>query len=199
MEDIYLFIQTHANAAPWLIFGLLLLAGFNIPISEDGMLFISALLAAKYPDLKYQLFLGVYGGAYFSDIICYWLGRILGPKIFKINLLKKMAPKERVDKIHAFYEKFGIITLILGRFIPFGVRNGLFLTAGLSKMNFLKFSLSDLLACTISTVFFFNIYLRYGNSVIDLVKKGNLILFGMVILGVFFWYFQKRRRSKIIS
>ena len=34
-----------------------LLAGFNIPVSEDGMLFISALLASKSPQNFYQLFL----------------------------------------------------------------------------------------------------------------------------------------------
>ena len=83
MEEVYLFIQGHAHSAPWLIFGLLLLTGFNIPVSEDGMIFISALLAVKNPELKYQLFFGVFGGAYFSDLICYWLGRILGPKFFK--------------------------------------------------------------------------------------------------------------------
>ena len=34
-----------------------LLAGFNIPVSEDGMLFISALIATKFPENFYLLFL----------------------------------------------------------------------------------------------------------------------------------------------
>ena len=51
MEDLILYAQQNADIAPWLIFGLLLLAGLNIPVSEDGMLFVSALLATQRPDL----------------------------------------------------------------------------------------------------------------------------------------------------
>ena len=59
-----------------------------------------------------------------------------------------MVSKEKVNQISDFYKKYGMITLMGGRFIPFGVRNALFLTAGLGKMNFFKFALSDLIACT---------------------------------------------------
>ncbi len=178
-----------------MIFGLLLLAGFNIPVSEDAMLFISAVIASKHTDYLPQLFLAVYMGAYLSDLICYSLGRILGPKLFEIKFFANMVPPERIEKIHAFYEKYGIVTLILGRFIPFGVRNGLFLTAGLGQMNFLKFSLSDLLACTISTVFFFTLYFHYGNTVIEYVKEGNMIIFSIALIGVGIYWFNKRRRA----
>ncbi|MDH5581500.1 MAG: hypothetical protein OEY33_06310, partial [Bdellovibrionales bacterium] len=112
MEEIYNLIQSNVHMAPFIIFGMLLLAGFNIPISEDGMLFISALLANKNPDHLVPLFIGVYLGAYFSDLICYSLGRFLGPKIFEIKMFKNMVPQERIDRIHAFYEKYGIVTLI---------------------------------------------------------------------------------------
>lgn len=196
MEEFYTYIQANVQIAPWLIFGLLLLAGFNIPVSEDGMIFISALLATKYPEYKIPLFIAVYSGAYLSDLICYWLGRILGPKLYEINFFKNMISKQRVDKIHSFYEKYGIVTLLFGRFIPFGVRNGLFLTAGLGKMNFLKFSLSDLLACTISTFIFFNLYLKFGETVIEYVKKGNIVLFSVaIIFAISFWFIKKKKKA----
>ena len=194
METFLLFIQENAANAHFIIFGLLLLAGFNIPVSEDGMLFVAALLASKFPENYYQLFFGVFLGAYFSDLICYTLGRHLGPKIWNIKFFAKMVSREKVDQMSSFYEKYGILTLILGRFIPFGVRNGLFLTAGLSKMNFLKFALSDLLACTISCVLFFNLYYKFGETVIEYVKKGNVILFGVFIIGIAIIYFKKKRK-----
>lgn len=195
MEEIYSYIQTHVQFAPYIIFGMLLLAGFNIPVSEDGMLFISALLAAKHPDYLVPLFIGVYAGAYFSDLICYGLGRFLGPKIFEIKMFKNMVSKERMDKVHSFYEKYGIVTLIFGRFIPFGVRNGLFLTAGLGKMNFTKFALSDLLAATISCSVYFTLYYKMGETVIDFVKKGNIILFGVAIVVVTVLMIKKKKAS----
>ncbi|MEE3079897.1 MAG: DedA family protein, partial [Bdellovibrionota bacterium] len=56
-------INANFEWAPLIIFGLLFLAGFNIPVSEDLMLFTSAILAAKNPEYKYQLFIGVFAGA----------------------------------------------------------------------------------------------------------------------------------------
>ena len=48
MLDIVLqYVQANVEWAPFIIFGLLVLAGFNIPVSEDMMLFISGVLAAK--------------------------------------------------------------------------------------------------------------------------------------------------------
>lgn len=196
MEELITYIQSNVAYAPYLIFGLLLLAGLNIPVSEDMMLFVSALLAAKNPQYLWQLFIGVFLGAYFSDLISYWLGRILGPKLWKINFFKKMVSPQRVDQISSFYEKWGIVTLIFGRFIPFGVRNGLFLTAGLGKMNFLKFALSDLVACTISCSTFFYLYFSFGEKVIEYVKKGNIILFSIAVVAVVVFYFYNKRKKK---
>ena len=182
--------------APWVIFGLLLLAGFNIPVSEDGMLLISALLAFKNPNHLMPLFFGVYAGAYCSDLICYTLGRTLGPKIFEIDFFKNMMSKERMDKINSFYSKYGVITLIFGRFIPFGVRNALFLTAGLGKMNFKKFALSDLLACTISCTTFFTLYYKFGKEITDIIKKGNIILFSVAALAIIYLLLKKKKAKK---
>lgn len=195
METFIQFIQENGANAHFIIFGLLLLAGFNIPVSEDGMLFISALIATKYPENFYLLFFGVYLGAYFSDLICYWLGRYLGPKIWNIKLFAKMVSPEKVDKLGGFYKKYGVFTLLFGRFIPFGVRNGLFLTAGLTKMNFFKFALTDLLACTISCTLFFNLYYKFGETVIEYVKKGNIIIFSIFITGIVIYLFKSKKTA----
>lgn len=192
--DIFLtFIQAHTEYAPWIIFGALLLAGFNIPVSEDAMLFISALLARNSPEHLPQLFLGVYLGAFFSDLICYSIGRFLGPKVAHTPFFSKWVPDERINKIHSYYEKYGIATLIVGRFIPFGVRNGLFLTAGLGSMSFVKFFISDLFACTLSTVIFFTIYYHYGQTVIDTVRTANTALFVIALLAALLFYIKSRK------
>lgn len=193
MEELIQLIHANIHHAHFIIFSALLLAGLNIPVSEDVMIFISALLASKHPDYLPHLFMAVYLGAFFSDLISYCLGRFIGPKIFEIRFFANMVSPERISKIHAFYQKYGVITLILGRFIPFGVRNALFLTAGLGKMNFIKFALSDLLACTISTISFFTLYFHYGESVIIYIQQANSIVFTLafIALGIF-WYRKKR-------
>jgi membrane protein DedA with SNARE-associated domain len=196
VEQLLEFIQTNAQHAHYIIFSALLLAGFNLPVSEDAMLFISGFLASKNPELLVPLFLAVYLGAYFSDMICYWLGRLLGPKLWEIKFFANMISKDKVDKIHGFYERYGFLTLLVGRFIPFGVRNGLFLTAGLGKMNFPKFASADFIACTISCSFFFTLYYKLGDSAIELVKKGNLILIIVAIVVTTLIFFKIKSKQK---
>lgn len=196
MDTLTLLIESNIHYAHFIIFGALLLAGLNIPVSEDAMLFISAVLASSHQEYLPHLFIAVYMGAYLSDLICYGLGRVLGPKLFKIRFFANMVPPERIDKIHRFYEKYGIVTLLVGRFIPFGVRNGLFLTAGLGKMNFLKFSMADLLACTISTITFFTLYYNYGSAVIEYVKEGNMIVFSIAVIGIAGFYLHRKYRER---
>ena len=175
------------------------MATFSLTESEDLMLLTSALIAAQKPDLMWQLFAGVFAGAYFSDLICYGLGRKLGPKLWKIKWFAKMVEPEMVDKIGGFYEKYGILTLVLGRFIPFGVRNALFLTAGLSKMNFLRFALSDLLAATITCSLYFWLYYTFGDAMVDIIKQSNVVIFSVAAVVVVFLIIKRKKTVADVS
>jgi len=187
MEQLIIFIQNNIEIAPYIILGLLLLAGLNLPVSEDLMIFTGAILSAKNPEMLYTFFTCIFIGAYLSDLMCYWIGRVLGQKIWEINFFKKMASEKRVEKLSSFYKQYGAITLVVGRFIPFGVRNGLFLTAGMGKMNFLKFSFYDFLACVTSNITFFYLYYNFGESVVDYIKRGNIIIFGVALATLIFF------------
>ena len=190
-------ISNNVQYAHFIIFFALLLAGLNFPISEDAMLFISGILAAKHPEHREQLFIGVFLGAYFSDLIAYWLGRTLGPKLWDWPFFGKRVPRELITKIGLFYKRYGMITIFVGRFIPFGVRNALFITAGLGGWSFTRFSLVDLGACTVSTVFFFFMYYTFGKEIIENVKTGNLVFFTIICFVVFFIVKAMRKKKNI--
>ena len=183
LEQLLEFIQSNVYLAPFVVFALLLLAGLNLPVSEDVMLFVSGVLAAEYPDQTLHLFLGVFLGAYASDLICYALfGRYLGSKIFGMKFFSKKGVLKKMRTIESFYDKYGVLTLFFGRFIPFGVRNLLFITAGLGKMNTWKFALSDLCSCLISCSGYFWLYKTYGSSVFPYLKQGNVVIVSLLIL-----------------
>jgi membrane protein DedA with SNARE-associated domain len=191
-------INANVATAPYIIFGLLFLAGFNIPVSEDLMLFTSAILAAKNPEYMWPLFFAVYAGAYISDMICYgFIGRYLGPKLFKIKFFASMITPEKLEKINSFFKKYGVWTLIFGRFVPFGFRNGLFLSAGLGKMNAWKFAISDFIACTISCVTFFYVYYTFGETAIEYVKKSNYFFAAAAVAVVAGVLISKKRKAKL--
>lgn len=201
MESLVQFVTEHAHLAHWFIFGGILLAGMNIPVSIDLVIIIAAILAANVvPQHTIILFLSVLLGCYLSAWIAYWIGRSLGPQLLRWRFFRKLLDEKKLEKIRAFYEKYGLLTLMIGRFIPFGVRNALFMSTGMSRMSFGKFILRDALACStwcslMFTAFYFlgqNYLLLYGY-----VKTFNLLifsLFGLAAIG-FIWYKRKKRTS----
>jgi len=202
MDTIVQFFFDHAQHAHWIVFGALMLAGLNIPISEDLMIILSAVLAATVvPENTIELFLGVFLGCYLSDWVCYWIGRKFGPKLWQIKWFAKTVPQKRLEAIHKYYEKYGFWTLVIGRFIPFGVRNCLFLSAGAGKMNFGKFILSDGIACIISNTVLFTLAYYAGRNyeaLLQFVKTFNIFLFALFLVSIIgvIWYKRKTSYSK---
>ncbi|NGX56690.1 MAG: Inner membrane protein [Candidatus Anoxychlamydiales bacterium] len=203
MNAIINFIFENAHIAHYIIFGSLILAGLNIPISEDLMIILSAVIASTIiPKNTYILFFSVFLGAYISDWMVYWIGRLIGIRLWNYKWFKKTVPKKTLSKIKLFYKKYGVYTLLIGRFIPFGVRNCLFLTAGMSKMNFIKFIICDGIACLLSNFVLF--YIAFSASknydtIFSTLKKANLIIFVCFIVTliiIFCYYKNKKKKSK---
>jgi membrane protein DedA with SNARE-associated domain len=201
MDTLIQLLFEHAHHAHWIIFGALMLAGFNVPISEDMMIIFSAVLAATVvPENTYKLFTALFLGCYLSDWVCYWIGRKVGPRLWNIKWFAKSFDKGKIEQIQQYYAKYGFWTLAVGRFIPFGVRNGLFLTAGLGKMHFGKFIVSDGIACALSNTTLFSLaYLGGKNyeSLIASLKTFNIFLFGAFVVAViaFIWYKCKKKAA----
>lgn len=196
MEIVVEYIQQNIFFAPFIIFALLCLAGLNLPISEDAMIFLAAVLAAQHPKMLIPFFLSVYLGAFISDIMVYWIGRLFGPRLFENRFFSKMVTPEKFQRINRFYARYGITTLIIGRFIPFGVRNALFLTAGLGRMNFLAFAIADFVACTLTTSLFFTLYYKFGEDVLHQVKKFGLYSFLLTIAAILFILLYRRFKHR---
>lgn len=201
MDAIISFIFENAQYAHWIVFGALMLAGLNVPISEDLMIIFSAVLAATViPENTYKLFLGVFLGCYLSDWVCYWIGRRFGPKLWNIRWFAKTFDPKKIDQVHQYYARYGFLTLLIGRFIPFGVRNGLFLTAGLGKMPFGKFILSDGIACILSNTVLFTLAYTVGKNyqvLLDALKTLNIFLFSAFVVSIigFIWYKRKKKAA----
>lgn len=206
MEQIAEFITRHAHYAHWYLFGALLLAGFNIPFSADVLILIAALLAATVvPENTGLLFGSVLIGCYLSAMCAYWVGRVLGSHLHKVKFFSKLLPLDRMNKIKRFYEKHGIWTLLLGRFIPFGVRNCIFMSSGISKLSFGKFILLDALACSLWCSVLFFLFYSIGHNFQALwqtLKAFNLFIFAgfsVTVIGIIWYKIRKNARLNRIS
>lgn len=157
IEQMAQWLALHADHAPFFVFGLLLLAGFSFPISEDVLVIATGVMASTViPEKTVPLFIAVFTGSYLSDWIAYWIGRLLGTKLSRFMMFRKTLSQERRHIVERFFRRYGFLTLFLGRMIPFGIRNSVFMAAGAGKMHFGRFLLSDGLSCLLfsTTVFF---------------------------------------------
>lgn len=198
MTSLINFIFENGAYAHYIVFGALILAGFNLPISEDLLIIFSGILASTVvPENTYKLFIAIFLGCYLSDSISYWIGRILSHKLRKG---KWFLSKKKLYKAKKYYKKHGFKTLLFGRFIPFGIRNCLFLIAGMGKMKYVKFLISDGIACLFSNIVLFSLTYHLGknyNVVFVWLKRFNLIIFSvfLIILLLVIIIRKKRRQT----
>jgi len=198
METLFAFIQDHAQYAHWVVFGLLMLAGLNFPISEDLLIIISGVLASTVvPENVWKLFLGVFLGAYLSDWVVYWMARQWGVQLWRIRWFARIFHPQKLKQIEWYYERYGVLTLLVGRFIPFGIRNCLFATAGIGKMRFWKFLVADGIACLASNATLFTLAYFCGKNCSYFVKYVNIVIFSLFFIALitFIWY--KRNKAHV--
>src|SRR5437870_3010447 len=103
MDDILTWACLHANDAYWLVFVLLFLAGLNIPISEDIVLLTAGALAHTCLDgNSFYLYIACYLAVWLSGMEVYWIGRLLGTKLYQVPWLNRMVNKKRIDSLHYY-------------------------------------------------------------------------------------------------
>jgi membrane-associated protein len=202
MEWILEFVAQNAQWAHWVFFGALLLAGLNVPVSEDLILLMAGGLAATAgSEHAVALFVLPFLGAYVSDYFGYGVGRWLGPKVLQKPAVVKRLGAERIEKVQQFYAKHGVWTLLVGRLIPFGVRNCLFLLAGVGGIRLRTFFWADLVPCLLTNALLYA--LGYwgatkGAVLLPYLKGAHLLLFGLFvggIVGLLLWRRARRRAA----
>lgn len=166
----------------------------------DSLLFAAGAFCAK-PEtgLNVHLMAGLlFVAAFLGDTLNYWVGRKIGPAVFKredsIWLRKK-----HLDKAHAFFEKYGGRAVILARFVPI-VRTFVPFIAGVGSMTYPRFMAYNLIGGFAWIYFFTYAGFMFGNQ--PFVQKNfKLVILAIIILSVvpivveFFREWQKSRKA----
>ncbi len=144
----------------------------------DSLLFAAgALTALPESGLNVHLLaLLLFVAAVLGDTVNYWLGRKIGPAVFRrddsIWLRKK-----HLERASAFFEKYGGRAIILARFVPI-VRTFVPFVAGVGEMNYRRFFLFNVVGGFIWVYLFIYLGFFFGN--LPAVRKN----FGLVILAI---------------
>lgn len=103
----------------------------------DSLLFVAGGLAAAGSMNVHLLVLLLFLAAVSGDNLNYWIGRFVGPRVFRWEQ-SRLFNKAAFDKAHAYFEKHGGKTIIIARFIPL-IRSFAPFVAGVAHMEYRRF------------------------------------------------------------
>ncbi len=151
----------------------------------DSLLFVVGALCGVGL-MNYPLAIGLlWVAAVLGDQCNYTIGRWLGPRVFQWED-SRFFNRAAFDRAHAFYEKYGGITVILARFFPF-MRTFIPFIAGIAQMTRVKFTLYNVVGGGIwvvglVTAGFFLGSIPWVKENLDKIIWATILIPGFVVL-----------------
>ncbi len=112
----------------------------------DSLLFVvGAMAGAELLSLPWVLGL-LTAAAILGDQCNFWIGRHFGERL--LGMQTRWFNRQAYEQAHAFYERYGSITIVLARFMPF-IRTFAPFVAGVASMDRRRFSLFNVLGAVL--------------------------------------------------
>ena len=175
-----------------------LLIGFFLP--GDSLLFTAGLLAAGavaniHIAPLWVLLVTVPIAAVAGNLVGYGIGRRAGPAIFD-RPDSRLFKAKHVEKAHEFFERHGVRTILLARFVPV-VRTFATVMAGASRMTFRVYAVYSVIGGIVWGAGVTALGYWLGN--VSIIKN-NIELFAVAIVlvsfvPIFLEYLRARRRT----
>jgi membrane-associated protein len=168
----------------------------------DSLLFVAGALCAVGGMDLYVLMALLTTAAILGDALNYSIGRFIGNKVFSWEN-SRWFNRNAFDKAHAFYEKYGPITIVLGRFMPF-IRTFAPFVAGVAHMRYPIFAFYNIVGgilwvCSLTALGYWIGEHPWVKANFSLVALAMIIIPGLPALWIFskevFKKLQARRRS----
>ena len=147
----------------------------------DSLLFVAGTLAAAGNMYVHGLFAALATASFLGDNTNYWIGRYVGPRVFKREGSLLLNP-EHLARTQRFYDKYGANTIFFARFMPI-VRTFAPFVAGIGRMQyarFLFFSFAGSIAWVGSLT-----YAGYYFGNVPVVKQNlTLVILAIVLISI---------------
>lgn len=193
--DLFLHADQHlaefAAAHGWWIYGLLFVIVFAetglvvTPILPgDSLLFAAGALAGIGILDPWVVVLLLIVAAVLGDAVNYAVGKAVGPKIFTAEaedtLLHRLLNRKHLAQAHAFFERWGGMAVVSGRFVPI-VRTFVPFVAGAGTMTYRLFAFYNVIGGIVWVGVCVGAGYLFGN--VPIIKK-NFSLVALGIVGV---------------
>lgn len=160
----------------------------------DSLLFVAGTLAATGGMDVRWLMAVLIAAALTGDNVNYWTGRILGPRVFRRDD-SRWLNRNHLEYTRRFYERHGVKTIVLARFIPI-IRTFAPFVAGIGHMPYLRFLTVSILAALLWVVSLVLAGYFFGN--LAWVQQNlSLVILGIILISIspgLIEYWRHRRR-----
>jgi len=161
----------------------------------DSILFIAGTVVAAAGLNVHLLAALLVAAAILGDSLNYAIGRYIGPKVFQ-RPDSRWFRQEHLRRTHAFYDKYGGVTIIIGRFVPI-IRTFAPFLAGVAEMPYRRFLSFNVIGAVLWITSLTYAGYWFGN--IPWVKENlTYIVIGIVVVSLIpaITTFVQERRSK---
>lgn len=204
--DLFIHLDKHLNVIiqdyglwTYLILFLIIFCETGLVVTPflpgDSLLFAAGTFAAGGALDPVWLFCLLSLAAVAGDTVNYWVGNLVGPKIFHWEEVR-FFKKEYLIRTHEFYEKHGGKTIIIARFIPI-IRTFAPFVAGIGKMTYFRFFSYNVIGGLAWIVIF--IFTGYFFGTLPMVKRNfTLVIMAIIFISILpgiIEYLRQRRRS----
>jgi len=147
----------------------------------DSLLFVAGALAGTgYLNVE-LLIITLTIAAILGDTANYWIGHTVGMKVLekKFSIIKR----DHLEKTEEFFTRYGGLTIVIARFIPF-IRTFAPFLAGVGKMSYRWFLTYNVVGAALWICAFIGAGYFFGS--IPIVQQNfNLIIYAIIILSLF--------------
>ncbi len=193
------------------VFGVLVLCGFGLPLPEDIILVTGGLLAwraspleeatlatmVRDPGLLAMVGFGL-GGILVGDSIIFFAGRKLGHRVAEFGPLRRIITPQKLTDAETLLRRRGNVVVVIARFLP-GLRAPTYFTVGHAKLPYWEFLLFDGVAALVSAPLWVCLGFYFGSNIAEALvtasRFGNYILVAVLVvvaaIGLRWW--QRRR------
>jgi membrane protein DedA with SNARE-associated domain len=195
------------------VFGVLVLCGFGLPLPEDIILVTGGLLAWRASPLEEATLAGMLGdrglltmiafgmgGILAGDSIIFLAGRKLGHRVAEFGPLRRIVTPQKLTEAEKLLRRRGNLVVVVARFLP-GLRAPTYFTVGHAKLPYWEFLLFDGAAALVSAPLWVCLGFYFGSNIAEALRTAgrfsNYILAGVlaVVAALVFRWWRRRRAA----
>ena len=189
-----------ASFGPWVLAGIAVVvfieSGVLFPfLPGDSLLVTAAILSSQLNITHWELWLVAAIAAIAGDQVGYHLGLSFGRRFFKPDA--RVLKTKHLNEATAFFEKYGALALVLGRFVPI-VRTYVPVAAGTAKLSFRRFLVWNTLGALtwVTSMVLIGKFLGDIPVIADNIELLALVIVAVSVLPVIIGILRKRKNGK---